>query len=82
MSMNIREIMKYIESEFKVISHTPCEMCGGDFVTEDIQIAVIDDIPYDICACTCSSCGHERIFEFSAPFLEAKTSKKLKKNLN
>ena len=80
--MTIRDIMKYIESEFKVINHTPCEVCGGDYLTEDIQIAVIDDIPYDLCACICSLCGHERIFEFSAPFIENKSIKSIKKNLN
>jgi hypothetical protein len=80
--MTIRDIMKYIESEFKVINQTPCEVCGGDYLTEDIQIALIDDVPYDICACICSNCGYEKIFEFSAPFIEDKISKKLKKKLN
>ncbi|MBL4936378.1 metal-binding protein [Clostridium sp. YIM B02515] len=80
--MTVRDIMKYIESEYKVINHTPCEMCGGDFLTEEIQVAVIDNIPYDICSCICSNCGHERVFEFGAPFIEDKVSKKLRKNLN
>lgn len=80
--MTIRDIMKYIESEFKIINHTPCEVCGGDFLTEDIQIALIDDVPYDICECICSNCGHERIFEFSAPFIEDKKKNKSKKILN
>lgn len=80
--MTLRDIMMYIESEYKIINHTPCELCGGDYLTEDIQIALIDDIPYDICSCICSNCGHEKIFEFSAPFIDEKPSIKLKKNLN
>lgn len=80
--MTLRDIMKYIESEYKVINHTPCEMCGGDYLTEDIEIAFIDDIPYDVCSCTCANCGHEKIFEFSAPFIDERKIKKLKSNLN
>ncbi|MCM0647780.1 metal-binding protein [Clostridium swellfunianum] len=77
--MTVRDIMKYIESEFKIINHTPCEICGGDYFAEDTHIAIIDDVPYDLCTCTCSNCGHEKTFEFSAPFLENKQSRK---NLN
>lgn len=80
--MTVRDIMKYIESEFKIINHTPCEVCGGGFIAEEIQIAFINDLPYDICACTCSNCGHSKIFEFSAPFIEDTFEKKFKKNLN
>ncbi|MCM8709468.1 metal-binding protein [Clostridium sp. SYSU_GA19001] len=80
--MTLRDIMMYIESEYKVINHTPCELCGGEYLTEDIQVAFIDDVPYDLCACICQNCGHEKIFEFSAPFIEQKQSNKLKKNLN
>ncbi|SKA91092.1 hypothetical protein SAMN05428976_1169 [Clostridium sp. USBA 49] len=80
--MTLRDIMKYIESEYKVINHTPCEICGGDYLTEDIQIALIDDIPYDLCACVCSHCGHEKIFEFSAPFINENGMKKIRNNLN
>jgi hypothetical protein len=80
--MTVREIMKYIESEYKVINHTPCEVCGGDFITEEIELALIDDIPFDICSCVCSNCGHERAFEFIAPFIDEKHTSKLKKNLN
>lgn len=80
--MTLRDIMKYIESEYKVINATPCEVCGGDFFAEDIKVALIDDIPYDICSCVCSNCGHEKVFEFSAPFIEEKEIKKIKRNLN
>lgn len=80
--MTVRDIMKYIESEYKVINHTPCDVCGGDYLTEDIEIALIDDIPFDICSCVCSNCGHEKIFEFIAPYIEGKRINKLKKNLN
>lgn len=80
--MTVRDIMKYIESEYKVINLTPCEVCGGDYLTEEIEIALIDDIPFDICSCVCSSCGHERVFEFIAPYIEGKKANNLKKNLN
>lgn len=80
--MTVRDIMKYIESEYRIISHTPCEVCGGDFLTEEIEVALIDDMPFDICSCVCSNCGHERVFEFNAPFIEGKIKSKIKKNLN
>lgn len=82
--MNLREIMKFIESEYRVINHTPCEICGGDYMTEDIHLVLIDDVPYDICSCVCSNCGYEKVFEFSAPFIEieGKGIKKVKKILN
>jgi hypothetical protein len=80
--MTIREIMKFIESEYTVISRTPCEICGGEFFADDLEVALIDDSPYDICSCVCSKCGHERIFEFNAPFIEDRSIKKVNKNLN
>ena len=80
--MTVRDIMKYIESEYKVINLTPCEFCGGDYITEEIELALIDDIPFDICSCVCSNCGHEKDFEFIAPFIDEKHTNKLKKNLN
>lgn len=80
--MTIREIMKFIESEYSVINRTPCEICGGEFFADDLEVALIDDNPYDICSCVCSNCGHERIFEFNAPFIEDRSIKKANKNLN
>ena len=67
--MILTDIMKYIESEYKVINNTPCEICGGDYEANELEILVINDETYDICQCTCSLCGHEKIFEFPAPFL-------------
>ena len=29
--------MKYIESEFYVINDTPCEICGGEYVAENLK---------------------------------------------
>lgn len=80
--MTVRDIMKYIESEYEVINLTPCEVCGGDFFVEDLSIALIDDIPYDVCSCVCSDCGHEKLFEFCAPFIEEKAIKKAKHKLH
>lgn len=75
--MTFRDIMKYIESEYNIISQTPCEICGADYVTEEIEIAIIDNLPFDVCSCVCSNCGNERIFEFNAPFIEQNKKNKL-----
>jgi hypothetical protein len=80
-SMNIREIMQYIESEYEVINSTPCEVCGGDYFADGLDISVIDGEPFDICECICSNCGHEKDFVFSAPFIDPKL-KKTKRTLN
>ena len=80
--MNLRDIMKYIESEYKVINNTFCEICGSEYITEDFDIILINNEPYDICECVCRNCGHEKIFEFHAPFVEKKDYSKLKKKMN
>lgn len=74
-SMILNDIMKYIESEYRVINNTPCEVCGGDYEAEELEILVINDEPYDVCQCACSKCGHEKIFEFYAPFVDEKNQK-------
>jgi hypothetical protein len=73
--------MKYVESEYEIINNTPCDLCGGDYEAEDLEILIINNEPYDICQCACSKCGHEKIFEFHAPFLDEKFLK-YKQNLN
>ena len=80
--MTIREIMKFIESEYSVINETPCEICGGDFFADELTIDIIDGVPFDICDCVCSNCGSAKTFEFKAPFFDEKALKKLKKNMN
>jgi len=80
--MTIREIMKFIESEYSVINETPCEVCGGDFFAEELSIDIIDGVPYDICDCTCSNCGNSKTFEFYAPFFDGKISRNLKNIMN
>jgi hypothetical protein len=72
--------MKYIESEYKVITHTPCEVCGGEYLAEDLEVSLIDGEAFDICECICSCCGHEKAFLFSAPFIDEKSGKQ--RNLN
>jgi hypothetical protein len=81
-TMTFKDIMKYIESEFKVINLTPCEVCGGDYFADDLQATMINGSPYDICNCICSDCGYEKTFEFNAPFIDRKALKNFKKNLN
>lgn len=80
--MNVSDVMKYIESEFSIINKTPCEICGGDYFAEFVDIDLINGIPYDVCECTCSHCGHEKTFQFSAPFVDKGLQKKIKKLLN
>jgi hypothetical protein len=79
--MNIRDIMKYVESEYEVINCTPCEMCGGDYFADALELSVVNGEAFDICECVCSNCGHERDFVFSAPFINPKL-KKAKRQLN
>ncbi|WP_125154573.1 metal-binding protein [Clostridium rectalis] len=80
--MTVKDIMKYIESEYNIITNTPCEMCGGNYLAENLQVNLINDMPFDVCSCICSHCGHEKAFEFYAPFIDEKNNKKFKKNLN
>ncbi|KAA8671990.1 metal-binding protein [Clostridium sp. HV4-5-A1G] len=80
--MTIKDMMKYIESEYSVINDTPCEICGGDYIAKDSDVAVINGIPYDICDCICSECGHEKTFQFCAPFVKDKNMKNIKNILN
>lgn len=80
--MTFKDIMKYIESEYSVVNKTPCEICGGKYQAEDLEIAFIDDVPFDVFNCTCSKCGHEKTFQFNAPFIEDDGIKTCKKFLN
>ncbi|SUY48376.1 putative metal-binding protein [Clostridium putrefaciens] len=80
--MTIRDIMKYIESEYKVINQTPCEVCGGEYLTEDLDITLVDGIPFDVCDCVCASCGYIKSFMFTAPFVEEDNGLEIIKRLN
>lgn len=80
--MTINDVMKYIESEFLVINDSHCEICGGEFLTQEMEMDFIDGVPYDICDCVCSNCGYEKVFEFFAPFVEDKDLKKIRHKLN
>ncbi len=80
--MTIRDIMKYIESEYLVINDTPCEICGGEYLAENSNVSIVDGIPYDICDCVCSECGHEKTFQFCAPFVEGESLSNIKNILN
>jgi hypothetical protein len=80
--MTLKDIMKYIESEYHIINNTPCEVCGGEYFADGLDIDIINGNPYDVCDCTCSKCGHEKTFEFYAPFIDELTNSKWKQNLN
>lgn len=80
--MVLNDIMKYIESEYGIINSTPCEVCGGSYIAENLEIHIVEDIPYDVCICSCSECGHEKAFSFCAPFINEESMKIAKKNMN
>ncbi|KYH29642.1 MULTISPECIES: hypothetical protein [Clostridium] len=80
--MVIRDIMKYIESEYRIINSTPCEVCGSSYIAKDLEIHIIDNMPYDVCICFCPECGHEKAFSFRAPFINDDLSKTFKKTIN
>ena len=80
--MTIKDIMKYVESEYRIINNTPCEICGSDYIAEELDFDFKDGLPYDVCSCVCPNCGHEKIFEFYAPFIDEKNFKKTKKRMN
>ncbi|MDT8717252.1 metal-binding protein [Clostridium sp. 19966] len=73
--MTLNDIMKYVESEYSIINETHCEVCGGEFITEALEISLIDGEPFDICDCICENCGHEKEFIFSAPFINNSINK-------
>lgn len=80
--MTVKEIMKYIESEYWVINSTPCEVCGGDYIVFENIISIEDQIPFNISECFCEHCGHEKSFVFSAPFIDIENLNKIKNKLN
>jgi hypothetical protein len=68
--MNTQEAMRYVESEYEIVRLTPCEVCGGEYLQNYQEIVSKDDLMYDILTCVCANCGHEKSFEFYAPYLE------------
>lgn len=78
--MDSQEAMRYVESEYEVIRLTPCEVCGGEYLQNYQEIVSRDDTVFDILICVCSKCGHEKVFEFHAPYLEEVKKKSKKKN--
>lgn len=80
--MLLHDIMKYIESEYNIINSTPCEICGDSYVTENLEVHIIDNIPYNICICICPNCGHEKTFKFCAPFINDEVFNEVKKKFN
>lgn len=82
--MNTQEAMKYVESEYEIVRLTPCEICGGEYLQNYQEIVSKDDLMYDILTCVCSRCGHEKYFEFHAPYLEelkGKSKAKIKEKI-
>ena len=78
--MNTQEAMRYVESEYEVVRLTPCEVCGGEYLQNYQEIVSKEDFVYDILICVCSKCGHEKAFEFHAPYLEELKKRSRKSN--
>lgn len=67
-TLNVRELMKYIESEYIIINNTPCSICGGKFITEGNGFNFEGGIPSNVTTCYCENCGNRKEFFFRAPF--------------
>lgn len=67
--MNMNELMKFVESEYIVINNTPCEVCGGSYLTESVGFSLENGTPHNLTSCVCERCGHEKEFLFRAPFI-------------
>lgn len=82
--MTIRDLMKYIESEYKIINTTPCDMCGssGIYYAEEMGFEIQNGLPFDVLNCVCSECGYEKKFEFSVPYEAEDNDDIYKENLN
>lgn len=65
--MNVREIMKYIESEYIIINNTPCEICGGRYITEGNGFNFEGGVASNVTTCYCENCGNKKEFFFRAP---------------
>ncbi len=80
--MNLNEVMKFVESEYIVINNTPCELCGGNFLTESVGLSFDSGKAENITQCVCENCGHEREFSFRAPFINTMNADVSKEELN
>lgn len=80
--MDLNEVMKFVESEYIVINNTPCEICGGDFLTESVGLRFEEGRSENITQCVCENCGHEREFSFRAPFINPAEKESNKEDLN
>lgn len=65
--MTVNDIMEFIESEYIVINNTPCEICGGEFITEATGLYFENGVSGTISHCVCSKCGNRKDFLFRAP---------------
>lgn len=65
--MDYIELMKFIESEYIIINNTPCEICGGNFITEGTGFNFQDGVPSTVSACVCERCGNRKDFLFRSP---------------
>lgn len=65
--MDYIELMKFIESEYIIINNTPCEICGGNFITEGTGFNFENGIPSTVSVCVCERCGNKKDFLFRSP---------------
>lgn len=78
--MNVKELMQFVESEYVVINNTPCEICGGRYITEANGFNFENGVPSNVSSCVCESCGNKREFYFRAPIAGIKTSDSMELN--
>lgn len=69
--MNLNEIMEFLESEYIVINNTPCEVCGGNYLTDSVGLTFDGIKPQNLSVCVCENCGHRKEFVFRAPFVNS-----------
>ena len=76
--MNLNEIMEFLESEYIVINNTPCEVCGGDYLTDSVGLTFDGIRPQNLTICVCEDCGHKKEFVFHKQGFWIQVNKKCK----
>lgn len=66
-NLSQRDLMRYIETEYIIINNTPCEVCGGNYITEAIGVFISEGEPSTISQCVCEKCGNKKDFLFRSP---------------
>ena len=65
--MDYRQLMEFVESEYIIINNTPCDICGGEYITEGTGFHFENGVPSTVSACVCERCGNRKDFLFRSP---------------